>query len=85
MAAPKLNEETTTKTTRIPSGLDIKLAFLHQSILVPGIIGNEKTLSLAKMPDLKMTWTNQGLMINRKGKTAIVPHANVACAILADE
>lgn len=84
MAAPKLSEETKT-ISRIPTGLDIKLAFLHQSILVPGIIGNEKTLSLAKMPDLKMTWTNHGLVINRKGKTAIVPQANVACAILADE
>lgn len=80
MAVTKLSE-----TPKTSTGLDIKLAFLHQSILVPGIIGNEKTLSIAKMPDLKMTWTSHGLMIVRKGKTAIVPQANVACAILCDE
>ncbi len=69
-------------SVKTPAGLDVELAFLHQSILVPGVIGNEKTLSTTKIKELKLTWTTHGLLINRKGKTALVPAANVACAIL---
>lgn len=68
-----------------PLNPEVKLAFVHQSIVVPGIIGSEKTLSEAKIKGLKMYWTPQGLRMEVKGIVVMVPHANVVNAVLSDE
>lgn len=74
---------TTTETpTTNPNKIPIRLAFLHQSIIVPGVIGNEKTLSESKVPGLKMWWTPQGLVLERKATRAIVPLANVVVGVI---
>lgn len=74
--------ETTEPLPPNPNKIPIRLAFLHQSIIVPGVIGNEKTLSDAKIPGLKMWWTPQGLVLERKATRAIVPLANVVVGVV---
>lgn len=74
--------ETTEPTPLNPNKIPIRLAFLHQSIIVPGVIGNEKTLSAAKIPGIKMWWTPQGLVLERKATRAIVPLANVVVGVI---
>lgn len=87
MSQAKVSEtiETTEKKTKnsIPTGLDVKLAFLHQAVQIPGVMGNERTVSEAKIPGIVMTWTTHGLIINAKGTTAIIPQANVAVAVFS--
>lgn len=65
-------------------GLPILIAFVHQTIVVPGVIGSEKTLSKAKIPTIEMAWAPQGLLAKAKGKRFIVPPANVVVAVLED-
>jgi len=60
----------------------VKSAFLHQTITLPGAFGGEKTLTQSRIPGIKLTYTDWGLLVEVKNVTAIVPHANVACCIL---
>lgn len=63
-------------------GIPVKTAFLHQALTWPGVAGAEKTISEAKIKGVKIYWAPQGLILECKGQTCIVPHANVANAIL---
>lgn len=71
----------------VSEGMPVKVAFLHQSITWPGFAGAEKTISEAKIPGVRIFWDPKGLILKCKNKqgregTCIVPHANVANAIL---
>lgn len=68
--------------TNIEEMREVKVAFLHQAITWPGIAGAERTISQAKIPGVKIYWAFDALVLERKGQTCIVPHANVANAIL---
>jgi hypothetical protein len=58
-------------------------ASLHQAIVWgPAGINTEKTLSATKTPGVKMYWCEHGLLLEKNGKTSIVPSANVAIAQL---
>lgn len=73
-----------------PKAIPIKLAFLHQAVSAMGSLNTERTLSADKVPGIKMTLVPMGLFLDipaSHGKTAlkaIVPHANVALAVIAD-
>lgn len=64
--------------------IPVRLAFLHQSVSIPGCTTNEKTWSEAKIKGLKMWWTPAGLYVEVKNSKAIIPSANVAVAIWED-
>lgn len=61
--------------------IPVRLAFLHQSVAIPGCTTNEKTWSDTKIKGLKMWWTPAGLYVEVKGSKAMIPAANVAVAI----
>lgn len=69
----------------------VSQAFLHTSILVPGVVFSEATLSKEKVKTIKaMYLTPMGLLIeakNDKGAEvqALVPSANVKVLVLAEE
>lgn len=75
-------ELTMENETNIEEMREVKVAFLHQAITWPGIAGAERTISQAKIPGVKIYWAFDALVLERKGQTCIVPHANVANAIL---
>lgn len=62
--------------------MPVKSAFLHQTLTWPGVCGSEKTLTKNKIKDIEMFWCPHGLEIHSKNQICIVPHANVANAIL---
>jgi hypothetical protein len=62
--------------------LQVKLAFLHQSVSIPGALNTEKTLNKTKFPGLEMFWDGMALWIHLKGQIAIIPAANVAIAVV---
>jgi hypothetical protein len=58
-------------------------ASLHQPIVWgPAGINTEKTLSPTKTPGIKMYWCEHGLLLEKNGKTSLVPAPNVAIAQL---
>lgn len=63
----------------------VKQAFAQSSILVPGAILNETTLTQAKVPGIKMTYTPMGLFVEAKNHTCIVPLANIKNVVLESE
>jgi hypothetical protein len=64
-------------------GIPVVHASLHQAIVWgPAGINTEKTLSSTKTPGVKMYWCEHGLLLEKNGKTSIVPSANVAIAQL---
>lgn len=77
-------------TTKAPinNKLPVRSAFLHQTLTWPGTaMASEKSITSAKFKNIKMFWCPHGLeiqMLNKKGVSEIclVPHANVANAIL---
>lgn len=71
-----------TFTFQVNPGSPVKTAFLHQAITWPGVSGAEKTISATKIKGVEIYWAPQGLVLQCKGQTCIVPHANVANAIL---
>lgn len=64
------------------SNIPVKVAFLHQTVQIPGVFGGEKTLSDQRIPGIKMTYTPHGIVVEVKGLKGIVPLANVAIAVL---
>ncbi len=71
-------------------GVEISHASLHQAVAIGTVTSIQSTLHKTKVPGLKMYMTQLGLFIkikSRDGKvtSALIPHANVACAILKDE
>lgn len=58
----------------------IKVATLHQAVPMCG--QTEKTIMDAKYKGIKMTWAPQGLICEVKGRTFVIPSANVAVAEL---
>lgn len=76
--------ELQTKKTPAPTALKVELAQLHQPVTASAVIPSDKTLSKQKMPNGTMLWTPAGLLIKNKGKTVLVPQANVAFALLED-
>lgn len=65
--------------------IQVKQAFLHTSILVPGFIYTESTLSADKVKGLKMWMTPMGLLLEGGKDAALVPSANIKVLILAEE
>ncbi len=66
-----------------PKHIMIKTVLVHQPIMWPGMAGaDSKTISDKKIMGLKMRWAPHGLVLTAKGETCIVPHANVACAVV---
>lgn len=63
----------------------VKQAFTQSSVLVPGAILNETTLTQARVPGIKMTYTPMGLFIEAKNHTAIIPLANIKNVVLESE
>lgn len=70
--------------------MKVETAFLHQAVTIPGYSKSEKTLNQTKLPGIEMDYGPQGLSLiakNKAGKTfqAIIPSANVAIALLAED
>ena len=80
MAAPKPQPAPTNLSATAPR--KVKLAFLHQSVSIPGGFNTEKTLSAQKIPGLVMAWHPEGgLLVWHKNQEAIIPEPNVAIAV----
>lgn len=67
----------------MPKFEPIKLAFLHQAVTVPGILGSEVTLSKEKVPSLaKMEQDDFKLYLHFKnGTVATTPLTNVVVSV----
>lgn len=85
MAAAKKDSQTEIKLDALMNDdtIEVKYAYLHQSITWPGVSGSEKTISDQRIKGVKMYVTTHGLMLLSKGKKCLIPHANVANYVLA--
>ncbi len=76
------------ETVKINNKIPVKSAFLHQTLTWPGTaMASEKSITSAKFKNIQMFWCPHGLEIHLSNKKnepeiCIVPHANVANAIL---
>jgi hypothetical protein len=63
--------------------LEVKLAFLHQSVSIPSALNTEKTLNKTKFPGLEMRHIPEinSLLILVKGQVAGCPSANEAIMV----
>ncbi len=61
-------------------------AHMHQVPFVP-LLGKTLTgtFSQESMPGADMSWTNDGLLVKYKGKRFLIPTANVACVVFAED
>lgn len=62
----------------------VKLAFVHQALTVPGVLGSEVTISKEKVPALdRMEQDDHKLYLHFKnGTVATTPLTNVVVAVL---
>lgn len=64
----------------------VKDAYLHQAITIPGTkINGVTSLSHIKFPKMELHWDGSNLSIKENGTEAVVPGPNVACVIFHPE
>lgn len=63
---------------------EVNYAFLHQTIFVPGAGNLTATLEPNRLTGVKMLYTSDGLLVEYKGVSFVVPLANVACAVFSE-
>jgi hypothetical protein len=66
------------------NSIPVTSAYFHTQILIPGTGFQDTSMLKERTPDAKMSLTPMGLMIELKGKQALVPHANIKCMVLAE-
>ncbi len=65
--------------------IQIRCAFLHSSVNIPGEMPELTSITPEKAPKIKMTLVPQGLCLQGKTKTALVPLANVKLMEIASD
>lgn len=64
-----------------PQNKQVKLAYLHNGISIPGVMTTDSTLNDVKYKGLKMQLVDEGLELRIKSVVAVVPLANVKIMI----
>lgn len=65
----------------------VKYASVHQDIFLPGVGSLGRTLTndiTGKTRDLKMTLVEEGLLLDIKGVSAVIPLPNIVVMVLAE-
>lgn len=62
----------------------VKYAQLHQVIFVPGAGNLTSVLEPGRLTGVQMLYTSEGLVVEYKGVSFVVPLANVACAVFSE-
>lgn len=63
---------------------EVKYAQLHQTIFAPGLGNIKGTLEPDNLRGIKMWYTPEGLLVEYKGVSCVVPLANIACAVFVE-
>lgn len=66
-----------------PLRVPVESAFLHSVVMIPGAMQSLETLTAEKAGHVSLFMTPQGLLLEAKGKVAIVPFTNVKIMVLA--
>jgi len=63
---------------------EVTVVYLQATTTFPGVFSTQTTLSKANSPNVKMFWSDKGLLITHGNVTAIIPTTNVKLCVFKD-
>jgi len=72
------------KKTKIDHTTEITNLVLHEAVSIPGFISGLRSINQTTCPGVKASFCDHGILLEIKGKKAVIGIGNLNAALLAD-